>query len=311
MKLKIKIFISLLAAFFLAATPGLTLAGYTYKVMETIPGFINSGDCTNFNAYIAGVYKFGIWVVGIAALLMLSIGAFMYLTSAGNKAAAGSAKNVITDAIIGLIMALTAYFILYQINPDLVSPPGIDDSTSTCSSNSTTTSTTAAASTTSSGSFNGFQGGSSGGGGVSGSYGDKSVTQSDLTASEVKSQLAAGGVNVWSSGSCFDKDAKGCTNLNGVSQTAIDGAIDIDKNVGDVTVTAATETAGHAKNTNHADGYTLDLQLSNTGNASKMDAYLKEQVAAGKVTQVCSNSYSYNCGASEPKGVYHVQWAKA
>ncbi len=44
----------------------------------------------------------------------------MYMTSAGNNAKAESAKRVITDSIIGLVIALSAYLLLYVINPDLV-----------------------------------------------------------------------------------------------------------------------------------------------------------------------------------------------
>lgn len=94
-------------------------SAFNYTPMEKIPGFENqtNGD---FYTYIALVYKFGIWAVGIAALLMISIGGFMYVTSAGNNSSMEKAKGVITDAIIGLILALTSYLLLYIINPDLV-----------------------------------------------------------------------------------------------------------------------------------------------------------------------------------------------
>ena len=44
----------------------------------------------------------------------------MYITSAGNTSAAGTAKKVITDALLGLVAAFLAYLLLYVINPDLV-----------------------------------------------------------------------------------------------------------------------------------------------------------------------------------------------
>jgi hypothetical protein len=93
-------------------------AKYNYTLMESIPGFSDSAD---FPTYVLNVYKFGIWSVGIAAMLMITIGGFMYMTSAGNTASAGTAKKVITDALFGLAMAVLAYTILYIINPDLVS----------------------------------------------------------------------------------------------------------------------------------------------------------------------------------------------
>lgn len=105
----------LIGGFFLF--PALSNAQYTYTPLEPIPGF---SGATDFPAFIIALYKFGIWTVGIAALLMITIGGFMYLTSAGNTSKMDSAKGVITDALIGLIIALAAYLILYIINPDLV-----------------------------------------------------------------------------------------------------------------------------------------------------------------------------------------------
>ncbi len=117
---KSKIIIALIANFFLVSAsfiPLAALAAYTYTPMEKIPGFPNAAT---FPDYILAIYKFGIWTVGIAALLMISIGGFMYFTSAGNTAKLGQAKTVIFDALYGLIVALAAYLLLYVINPDLV-----------------------------------------------------------------------------------------------------------------------------------------------------------------------------------------------
>jgi hypothetical protein len=51
---------------------------------------------------------------------MLVFGGYTYITSAGNNSSMETAKRIITDAIVGIIMALTAYLLLYVINPDLV-----------------------------------------------------------------------------------------------------------------------------------------------------------------------------------------------
>jgi len=91
-------------------------AAMQYTPMEQIPGLGVSSDwCT----YLSYIYKFGLWAVGIAALLMVSIGGFMYISSAGNNASMEKAKGVITDAVVGLVMALTAWLVLNTINPDL------------------------------------------------------------------------------------------------------------------------------------------------------------------------------------------------
>jgi len=88
----------------------------SYTPMEEIPGF---GKPTDFPEYLMAVYKFGLWIVGLSAMLMILIGGYMYLTSAGNNAAMGTAKKIITDAIAGLILALVSWILLYAINPDL------------------------------------------------------------------------------------------------------------------------------------------------------------------------------------------------
>jgi hypothetical protein len=112
-----KILFSILFLAMSAFLPRLALAAYTYTPMEQIPGF---GAPTDFPSYLTALYKFGLWTIGLAALLMISIGGFMYITSAGNNSQMGKAKSYITDAIIGVILALVAYLLLYTINPDLV-----------------------------------------------------------------------------------------------------------------------------------------------------------------------------------------------
>lgn len=99
---------------------------YPYTPMEEIPGFTKTGDSTT---YILQLYQFGLWTIGIAAVFMISIGAFMYITSAGNTSQMGKAKEIIFDAIIGVILALTSYILLSTINPALVQIGGGDYST--------------------------------------------------------------------------------------------------------------------------------------------------------------------------------------
>ncbi len=75
---------------------------------------------TTFPAYIVGLYKFLVAFVAIAALLMITIGGFYYITSAGNQAQAGTAKTIVKDALIGLIVVFISWLILNTINPDLL-----------------------------------------------------------------------------------------------------------------------------------------------------------------------------------------------
>ena len=119
---KIILSVSLL---FVVFGPSLVLAAasssFTYTPMEQIPGSTTDG---NFCNYISAVYKFGLGGVGVAAMLMITIGGYMYIMSAGNSSSMTKAKGIIFDALLGLLLALTSYLILYEINPKLVTIDG-------------------------------------------------------------------------------------------------------------------------------------------------------------------------------------------
>ncbi len=89
-----------------------------YSLLEKLPGI--SGTEFSLPEYIAAVYKLAIWIVGLSALFMFLLGAFMYMLSAGNTSKMGSGKDIMQDALIGLVLALASYLILYVINPDLL-----------------------------------------------------------------------------------------------------------------------------------------------------------------------------------------------
>src|SRR3989344_5938160 len=114
-------FLFVFAASAFLVIPGTEAAteGLQYTLLEKIPGAetISGSDLPH---YIENIYRVALIIIVLSAVLMLSIGGFMYLTSAGNTAAMGTAKGVIFDSIIGLVIALTAYLLLYVINPDLV-----------------------------------------------------------------------------------------------------------------------------------------------------------------------------------------------
>jgi hypothetical protein len=89
--------------------------------LGNIPGQEDLDGTTSLIDYLNGLYKFGISITAILALFMIALGAFGYIvTSIGNPSKVMDAKEKITNALIGLIIALTAYLFLYVINPDLV-----------------------------------------------------------------------------------------------------------------------------------------------------------------------------------------------
>lgn len=84
--------------------------------------FGNSGSSVQGLAgYIQLFYEFVVYIIAIAAVIMLMFGGFKWATAAGNSSMVASAKNTITNALIGLVLALTSFLLLYAINPNLVS----------------------------------------------------------------------------------------------------------------------------------------------------------------------------------------------
>ena len=73
--------------------------------------------------------------MGIAVFVMVFYAGFLWLTAAGNTAKVTEAKSRITNAVFGAIILLSAYLILYTINPDFVCQafnlPGIGQDTDT------------------------------------------------------------------------------------------------------------------------------------------------------------------------------------
>ena len=67
--------------------------------------------------WIVAVYRFGIGVAGILAVMMMMIGGFIWLMSAGSPERVNKGKDWIISAITGLILALFSYALLYTINP--------------------------------------------------------------------------------------------------------------------------------------------------------------------------------------------------
>ncbi|MFA5995132.1 MAG: pilin [Patescibacteria group bacterium] len=75
---------------------------------------------TNLGQYINLVYRYALGLVGIIATVLIMAGGVMWLTSAGNEQSITQGKELITSAVIGLVLALFSYSILYLINPNFV-----------------------------------------------------------------------------------------------------------------------------------------------------------------------------------------------
>ena len=81
------------------------------------------GDCIEgdvatiqgLRCMIANILSIAITTIGFAGFIMLIVGSFRYLASGGNSKGTETAKNTITFAVIGLVVALSSFVILNLI----------------------------------------------------------------------------------------------------------------------------------------------------------------------------------------------------
>lgn len=64
---------------------------------------------------IANILSVAITIIGLAGFVMIIVGSFKYMLSGGNAKGTETARNTITFAIVGLVVALSAVIILNLI----------------------------------------------------------------------------------------------------------------------------------------------------------------------------------------------------
>ena len=117
MKRNILFFLSLvlfLPLFVSAATTDTTISGL-------IAGGINT--CTAKNCIpdlLNGLFTASLSVVAMLAVLRIAYAGWLYMGSADMWSNKSAAKDVFQDAILGLLLLLGVWLILYQINPDIL-----------------------------------------------------------------------------------------------------------------------------------------------------------------------------------------------
>lgn len=252
-----------------------------YSLLEKIPGI--SGTQFNLTQYIAAIYKLAIWIVGLSALFMFLIGAFMYMLSAGNTSKMGSGKDIMTDALIGLVLALASYLILYVINPDLLKLKLSSLSLSGSSIGTETKSSPSVSATAIS-------------------------AEGQYTHAEAEAELAKNGISITSSGGCSDRLNKTCTSLDGIPKDTIQDIINLKNGTGcTFRITGGTE-VGHKS---HGAG----VPVVDLSEEKCLQDYLeRNKTGLGyDIIKVCadnnSQSAAVGCGSYvEQKPHFHIQF---
>ena len=67
------------------------------------------------NGVVQTVIKLAIGIIGLLSVIMIIVGGFQYTTSAGDTGKVTKAKNTILYGVIGLVIALLAYAIVFFV----------------------------------------------------------------------------------------------------------------------------------------------------------------------------------------------------
>src|SRR3989344_4832352 len=116
-----KVFL-LLAVYYLLSTAIPALAQTEYELLGPIPlSGVDSAptDETTAELYIKGVFMLIIAIAGGLAVVRIIFGGIQYMSTDAFEGKS-DAKNTIQNAIWGLLLAISAWLILFTINPDLI-----------------------------------------------------------------------------------------------------------------------------------------------------------------------------------------------
>ena len=85
---------------------------------DSCKGNANSAICKsstadqNINSVIANIVRVMLILLGSVAVIVIIYSGFRYITSSGDAARVSAAKNTLTYAVVGLVVAIFAYVIV-------------------------------------------------------------------------------------------------------------------------------------------------------------------------------------------------------
>lgn len=84
--------------------------------VQAVSGTHQVATIRGLECLIANILMIAVTIIGIAGFIMLIYGSFRYLLSGGNSKGTEAARNTMTFAIVGLVVALSAFFIINIIS---------------------------------------------------------------------------------------------------------------------------------------------------------------------------------------------------
>ncbi len=116
-----------IAAVLPSGTPDLRDAWVKSKIAATKAGYETTGDVNNVNSLIAIIIRTALSLLGVIFLALLVYGGYLWMTDKGNEDQVKRARNLISAAVIGLIIVLSAYaisiFVLDQLASQTLEAP--------------------------------------------------------------------------------------------------------------------------------------------------------------------------------------------
>jgi hypothetical protein len=96
-----------------------TVVAQGYELLEPLPYIQTSDGHTTVQAFIPGAIKLAIALAAALSVIMIMIGGIQYMTTdtLGTKA---NARQTIQNAIFGFVLTISAWLILFTLNPKLV-----------------------------------------------------------------------------------------------------------------------------------------------------------------------------------------------
>jgi phage shock protein PspC (stress-responsive transcriptional regulator) len=90
----------------------------TQKWTDISPACVNDGVATiqGIGCVLANILSVFLTVLGLAGLVMVIYAAFNLLLSGGNSQAMVKSKNTLTFAVVGIVLALSAFIIINLIS---------------------------------------------------------------------------------------------------------------------------------------------------------------------------------------------------
>ncbi|MEK7516207.1 MAG: hypothetical protein AAB562_01275, partial [Patescibacteria group bacterium] len=82
---------------------------------------LNTGTTTTLPVIIGKIIAVGIGLVGVIFLVLMVYGGFLWMTARGDEQKVEKSKDLITAAVIGLVIVLAAYIITNFVVTNLLS----------------------------------------------------------------------------------------------------------------------------------------------------------------------------------------------